>query len=251
LIAEPQLIEFKTIDSTNTEAHRRAAAGECGPLWIRSDVQEQGRGRSGRPWASPAGNFSATLLFAPGCPRNVLHQLSFVAGLAGHDAIAHYLDGAAILKLKWPNDLLVDGAKVSGILVESSIYADEVVVMIGMGINIGVTPPVSDRAVTRMKDHGAAPAPGELLRTLADAMARWLTVWNRGEGFATIRAAWTERAHPIGEALFVNTNQGRIEGTFQGLDADGALLLVLPSQETTRVEHGDVSLVTSGNEERA
>ena len=181
----------------------------------------------------------------------MLHQLSFVAGLAGHDAVSKYLDDAQRLQLKWPNDLLIDGAKVSGILVESSIYRDDVVVMIGMGINIEVTPDIGDRAVTRMKDHGHPPTPGELLRTLAAAMAHWLAVWDEGLGFPAIRKAWIERAHPVGATLHVNANQCAREGTFQGLDADGALLLVLPSGDLTRVEHGDVSLVTPPQEERA
>jgi len=251
LTADPRLVEFESIDSTNSEAHRRAGAGERGPLWIRSDVQEQGRGRSGRAWSSPAGNFSGTLLFSPSCRRSVLHQLSFVAGLAGHEAVAAFLDQPDRLQLKWPNDLLIDGAKVSGILVESSVYGDDVVVMIGMGINIEITPDVGDREVTRLKDHGAPPTPGELLRTLAAAMSRWLAVWNNGDGFAAVRAAWIERAHPVGAPLLVNTNQSGLEGTFQGLDSDGALMLALPSGDVTRVEHGDVSLITPPREERA
>ena len=155
--AASQVVEFDTIDSTNSEAHRRAAAGERGPLWIRAERQEAGRGRSGRGWSSPAGNLSLTHLFVPGCPASRLHQLSFVAGLWMHDAVSPYVRGQERLQLKWPNDLLVGPAKVGGILVESSTYGGDVVAIVGTGLNIAVSPPVSEREVGRLADFGDCP----------------------------------------------------------------------------------------------
>ena len=248
-----RIVEFETIDSTNTEAHRRAAAGERGPLWIRSDAQEAGRGRSGRPWSSPPGNLSATYMFTPDCPRAVFHQLSFVAGVAGFDAITTYTSNAAPLQLKWPNDLLIGSAKVGGILVESSKYADDVVVMIGMGINIAITPEIEGRAVTQLGAYGSAPAPDKLMVRLAEVMADWLSTWDDGNAFATIRDAWQTRAHAIGQPLMVNANDRQLAGTFSGLAENGALLLTTETGEIIRVEHGDVSLVANSpvSEKRA
>jgi BirA family biotin operon repressor/biotin-[acetyl-CoA-carboxylase] ligase len=240
-----QIVEFETIDSTSTEAHRRAAAGARGPLWIRSDRQEQGRGRSGRPWSSPPGNLSATYMFTPDCERAVFHQLSFVAGIAGYDAVAAGLENTEALQLKWPNDLMIKNAKVGGILVESSKYADDIVVMIGIGINITVTPEVDGRMVTRLADHGPAPTPQLLLQRLRGAMSGWLSVWDGGVGFASIRAAWLARAHPTGQPLTVNAASHQHVGTFAGMADNGALLLALPTNETIRIEHGDVALASA------
>jgi BirA family biotin operon repressor/biotin-[acetyl-CoA-carboxylase] ligase len=238
----PRIIEFETIDSTNSEAHRRASDGERGPLWIRAGRQESGRGRSGRPWSSPPGNLSATYMFVPGSPRAILHQLSFVAALAGFDAIAPHVGPNAPLQLKWPNDILIGPAKVAGILVESSKYDDDIVVMIGMGVNIAVAPSIEGRAVTTLQAHGRTLTPTELLDCLAAEMTHWLDVWAGGDGFDAITRAWQERAHPLGAALAVNTTTQKLTGTFAGLADDGALLLATADGETLRIDHGDVAL---------
>lgn len=214
-------------------------------MWIRADEQRAGRGRSGRPWSSPPGNLSATYLFTPACPRGVFHQLSFVAGVAGFDAITASVEGELPLQLKWPNDLLIGRAKLGGILVESCKYEGDVVVMIGMGVNITVAPDVDGREIAQLDAHGLAPTPQDLIKRLADAMAHWLTIWEGGENFSAIREAWQQRAHAVGQPLTVNTNQGQRAGTFAGLAENGALLLKSSSGETVHLEHGDVSLATT------
>jgi len=246
-IAATTIVEFETIDSTNTEAHRRALAGERGPLWIRADRQEAGRGRSGRAWASPAGNLSATYLFVHDGPSNRLHQLSFVAGLALFDAVhaaCPGLDSDELpLQLKWPNDLLIGAAKVAGILVESSQYGGMTLVIIGCGVNIEVTPPVTDRPVTRLADHAPAPTPGELLGHLVRELDRRLDEWASGRGFDAIRTAWAARAHPTGTALTINAGpRGRLAGRYAGLAPSGALKLDLEDGNVIDVDHGDVVL---------
>jgi BirA family transcriptional regulator, biotin operon repressor / biotin---[acetyl-CoA-carboxylase] ligase len=241
------IVEFETIDSTNSEAHRRAAAGARGPLWIRADQQEQGRGRSGRPWSSPPGNLSATYMFTPASELGNLHQLSFVAALAGHDAISQHVSDKSPLQLKWPNDLLIGDAKICGILIESARYGNDVVAMIGMGVNIAVAPEIEHRAVTQLDRHGEAVKPQALLEDIAAKMDHWLSIWNGGAGFEKIRAAWLERAHPQGQPLTVNSVNEQLAGVFQGLAENGALILTLPTGETIRVEHGDVALATTMN----
>src|ERR1700680_2406864 len=143
--------------STNTEAFKRAAAGEAGPLWIMARRQTNGRGRSGRMWASEPGNLYASLLQRLACPQSVVHQLSLLAGVAAVEAIAAAVGGRINgLRLKWPNDVLIGEAKCAGILPESQIGAggSEVVVVIGIGINLASHPTGLGRSATHLAAHG-------------------------------------------------------------------------------------------------
>lgn len=238
------VVEFDAIDSTNNEGHRRAAAGERGPLWLRADRQLSGRGRSGRQWASPAGNFSATFLFTPeGAEPAVYHHLSFVSGVAAWDALNAAGADAGALQLKWPNDLMMAGAKLGGILVESSRYDGRGVLLVGIGINLSVAPPVPGREVTQLAAHGVATTPADLLRRLGAAMEHWLAAWDGGRGFPAVREAWLARAHPIGSRVTVTGRDTSFAGTFQGIGCDGNLELSSETGELLSVTHGDVSLV--------
>lgn len=237
-------VAFGEIDSTNTEAMRRAVSGERGPLWITASVQTRGRGRSGRAWASAGDSLAATLLFAPGCPITALPQLSLVSGVAAHDAIASALppQTRAECRLKWPNDVLIAGAKVSGILVESTILAGVPVVAIGTGINVRRLPSLDDRPVTALAAHGATTNVAAVSHALAHALASWLGIWAAGTGFAAIREAWLGRAGPAGELMTVNADGERVSGRFVDLDADGSLLLDDQSGMRRKFSFGDVAL---------
>lgn len=232
------------IDSTSSEAMRRVLAGERGPLWLRADLQTQGRGRSGRTWVSPRGNLYATLVFAPGCPVGSVHQLSLVAGIAVHDAVTSFGRVVPHLRLKWPNDVLVGDAKLAGVLAESIAGPDGApVVLLGVGVNLASSPGTAASA-THLSAHGLSPAPDAALRALDATLARWLAVWDRGHGFARIRAAWLERAGPPGELLSVNAVGGRLEGRFVGLDADGSLLIHDTEGNRRRFTFGDVTVLS-------
>ena len=241
-----RVVEFDTIDSTNSEALRRAASGERGPLWLRADQQTVGRGRSGRPWSSPTGNLAATLLFEPTCPPDKLHQLSLLTGVAVCDAL-----GAALgnqpdkpkARLKWPNDILIDDVKVCGILVESSIFADRTVAVIGIGCNLAYLPDVEDRSVTCLADHVTpAPQPSEFLEAVSEELHRWLSAWNCGQDFAAVREAWLARTYPLGARISVRTGTDFIEGIFAGLGEDGALLLEESTGNLRAFHYGDVAV---------
>jgi len=231
--------------STNTEAFRLAAEGEAGPLWVVARRQTQGRGRSGRPWVSPAGNLYASLLQRLPCPQSVLHQLSLVAGVAAIDAILSAA-GAPLpgLRLKWPNDVLIGEAKCAGILPESQSAAGgpEVTVVIGVGINLASHPQGLGRAATCLADHGIGVAPEAMLAALAEALARWLAAWDGGRGFAGVRTAWLGRGGVAGERLTVDTGAQRIAGTFEDLDPTGALILRDQAGRQRRLTFGDVTL---------
>ena len=247
----PRILQLVTVDSTQAEAQRRAAAGERGPLWISAGQQTQGRGRSGRAWASPSGNLAATLLLRPQAPLAMLPQLSLVTGVAAIDAVAPFLarqPDAPPLRLKWPNDLLIGDAKLAGILIETSIIGVDTLAMIGIGINIAEAPPVSGRDVTRLADHSnTPPPPSALLQSLSNSMAHWLEIWSKGAGFTAIRTAWLARARPEGASITVNAGDGPVHGSFVGLDMDGALLLLEPSGHRRRFSWGDVSVLPTKN----
>jgi BirA family biotin operon repressor/biotin-[acetyl-CoA-carboxylase] ligase len=249
---------FAELDSTNAEAMRSAVAGERGPLWITAARQSAGRGRAGRAWESDDGNLYASLLVSLSAPAPKAYQLSLVAGVFVHDALCAVLPTAehGALRLKWPNDILIGGAKAGGILIESTVVTRErdglpapsgesggmrLAAIIGVGINIASYPEGLDRPATSLAAHGATPAPEALLARIADAADHWLSVWRNGEDFAAIRKAWLMRAHPIGERMSVNTGSERVTGTFEGLDADGGLLIDAGAG-IRRFAFGDVSL---------
>ena len=241
------LVELDEIDSTNSEALRRAAAGERGPLWILARRQSGGRGRLGRNWQSLDGNLMATLLLSPTCAPQFLHHLSLLTGVAVHDAMAPFLSGPARLRLKWPNDVLIGPAKLGGILVESTSLGGTVVAAIGIGINVAEAPDIAGRAVGRLVDHSSeCPTPGYLLAAINAKVADWFAIWQGGAGFEAIRNAWIARAGALGEPLSVRTHAGagNASGTFAGLDADGALLLLDRNGNVARFTSGDVSLDT-------
>lgn len=242
-IGPARIVACDELDSTNSEALRRALQGETGPLWITANAQTHGRGRSGRAWNSPHGNLYASLLFQPGCKPELVHQLSLLAGVAVHDAIGSVgvLPG---LRLKWPNDVLVGTAKLAGILSESVVgSAGEPFAILGIGLNLVASPTDTPRPATCLAAHGLTVAPTAALQAIDKALFRRLSVWQAGLGFAAIRTAWLERAGPLGETLAVITGEGRIEGSFGGLDPDGALLLKDPDGCEHRFSFGDVTVV--------
>jgi len=218
-------IAYETLGSTNAEALALARAGERGPLWITAQSQSAGRGRRGNAWISPPGNLYATLLVTePSAPEHA-PQLSFVAALALHDAVAARASqlGPA-LKVKWPNDLLVGRAKLAGILVEGE--SDPVfAVAIGIGVNCATHPSDVAYPATDLASNGLLVTPDALMPQLAMSMQQRLAQWGGGRGFAAIRADWLKRAAGLGEVLRVRLSARELAGRFQGLDEAGRLLL--------------------------
>jgi BirA family biotin operon repressor/biotin-[acetyl-CoA-carboxylase] ligase len=165
--------------------------------------------------------------------------LALVAAVALDETMRVWLPQGTALAIKWPNDLLVDGAKLSGILLERAGDA----VVVGVGVNLAHHPDLPDRPATSLAAQGAGVDAATFLETLAECFTRWLGRW-RGEGLAPIRARWMERAHPPGTALTARLPDGSAtDGLFERLDTDGALILRL-ADGTTRVIHAaDVFLI--------
>jgi BirA family biotin operon repressor/biotin-[acetyl-CoA-carboxylase] ligase len=239
-------LALASVDSTNAEAMRLAAAGDRGPLWIVAETQTEGRGRSGRHWSSAPGNLHASLLFSLAAPAPKAYQLSLVAGVAVIDAVraTMTLPRDSPLLLKWPNDILVGTSKAGGILVESTTSAAGLVAVIGVGINLVSHPEIPDRPATHLGEHGSAPTPEALLVAAAIALDDWLNVWAEGRSFAAIRDAWLARCGALGQRISVNTGRETIEGTFCGVDAEGALLLQDVGGRERRFSFGDVALAS-------
>ena len=216
-----------------------AAHGAAEGDWLIADTQTAGRGRMGRAWQSQAGNLYATGLVRLRADDPDAATLALVAAVALYDTVALWVD-AAKLRLKWPNDLLSDGAKLSGILLERAGDA----VVIGIGVNLAHHPETLDRPVTSLAAVGGmSPEPGIFLETLAETFARWLASW-RGDGLAMMRTAWLTRAHVVGTALTANLPDGqRIDGLFDGLTEDCALQLRLADGAVRVIHAGDVFLI--------
>lgn len=238
-----RLSHHETLDSTNAQALRRAGAGEKPGLWVWARTQTAGRGRLGRRWDSPPGNLFATLLLRPESPPQNFAQLSLVAGVALHEAVMHLAQGAWAehLALKWPNDLLYDGMKLGGILLESSAGTDGVcAVAMGIGLNLTAHPEETDIPSTDLSRHGVCATPERALECLASACDNWLGIWNNGAGFAHIRERWMARALPLNAPLQVKLSDRRVQGVYGGLTGEGALILVLDDGSEKHITTGDV-----------
>ena len=239
-----RLVRMEAVDSTNAEAKRRAKAGEPGPLWIWSARQSQGRGRGGREWVSHHGNLFASLLIGVNCPIRVAGQLALLAGIIAYDTIAKLIayEGRSELLLKWPNDILLSGEKLAGMLLESvgSAIENRSVVVIGTGINLASHPEELPQPAVSLAAYGMTVTPADALEVLAATTHEWLTRWGEGSCFPSIRRAWLDRAGPTGRPLRVKINDEETEGVYAGLDADGALRLLTPDGSEYRIAAGDV-----------
>jgi BirA family transcriptional regulator, biotin operon repressor / biotin---[acetyl-CoA-carboxylase] ligase len=226
-LAGARHLSFDTLGSTNAEALVRARAGERGPLWITAKAQNAGRGRRGNTWVSPAGNLYATLLLSEPSPQAAAPQLSFVAALALHDALCECAPqlGPA-LKVKWPNDLLLGPAKIAGILIEGECEP-AFAVAAGIGVNCVSHPADTAFPATDLAAAGAVVAPETLFAALSHAMTRRLDQWQRGDGFAAIRADWLKRAG-VGQPIRVRLPERELAGRFAGLDEAGRLQVEQP-----------------------
>ncbi|MEO0461936.1 MAG: biotin--[acetyl-CoA-carboxylase] ligase [Pseudomonadota bacterium] len=228
--------------STNADLLARIAAGGQVPEghWLRAECQQSGRGRQGRPWISPEGNLYCSTVVSVREDDPTAHTLSFVAGLACHDMLVRSLMLGAPIMLKWPNDALVGGAKIAGILLERSGSS----VVVGVGVNVSHAPEVPGRETTSIAfenpKHDGGPA--SVLTILAESFAARLQRW-RNQPLAATLDAWAQVAHPIGSELTAGDEGSRVTGAFAGLDQEGALLIRLANGALHTIHAGDVSLM--------
>lgn len=239
------LVELDTVDSTNAEARRRAEQGpEAAPegtlIWAAE--QTAGRGRRGRTWVSPKGNFYASIILRPEVPLREAAQFGFVASLAVFDTIGSLAQPGTEAHTKWPNDLLISGRKVAGILLEAqgsaSADAPPDFVIVGVGVNLLHFPEDVEFPATCMQDEGATVLPPEFLQVFARHFLAWSRIWV-DEGFERLRKNWLWRCDQVGKEVEVRLANETVTGTFKDLDASGALILETPAGLRT-ITAGDV-----------
>jgi len=249
-LAPWRVVRFDAIDSTNEEARRRALAGDPGRLWIVADEQTAGRGRRGRVWISLRGNLHASALLIDPCPAPIAPQLGFVAGVALARAARDI--GAAAVGLKWPNDLLSNGAKCAGILIESAVLAGRgAAFVVGVGVNCAQAPEGLDYAVACLaRASGPTVSPGELFERLAARFDETLGEWRAGVAFESMRAAWLDCALGLGGPIVIENGGVKREGVFEGIDANGRLLIRSGCGLET-VEAADLRILPASDAPRA
>jgi len=249
LAAGYRLETHESVGSTNVLALEHARKGDPGRLWVVSPHQTSGRGRRGRAWETPSGNLAATLLLVETLDASTAATLGFVAGLALGDAlgavvpdakVAVGMDGAGRgrdrFELKWPNDVLADGAKLAGILLESVMLGDgRFALAIGIGVNVVSHPEDVPYPATSLARLGAKAGAKELFLALSDAWIDNMRVWNEGRGLGAIRERWLKRAAGLGSEVSVRIEGRVVRGIFETIDEscqfviredDGARLLI-------------------------
>jgi BirA family transcriptional regulator, biotin operon repressor / biotin---[acetyl-CoA-carboxylase] ligase len=232
------------VDSTNEEARRRALAGDPGRLWIVAEQQSAGRGRRGRQWSSPKGNLYASALIIDPCAPSLAPQLGFVSGVALARAARDL--GASSARLKWPNDLVEDGAKCAGLLVEGVSLADSrAAYVVGVGVNLLDAPEGVGYPTATLKARGALVDADALFPRLRARFAEALDEWRAGAGFASIREAWLDHASPPGASVRIDYAGTRREGVFEGLDESGRLLF-RGDRGIEAIESADLWILSAG-----
>jgi BirA family biotin operon repressor/biotin-[acetyl-CoA-carboxylase] ligase len=234
-------LHLERTTSTNAQALTRARDGDGGPLWITAQHQTAGRGRQERVWQSLDGNLHVSLLITTTCPPEALPQIGFVAGLALFDAIAGLLSGAARqprLELKWPNDLLLDDAKLAGILLEQ-LGSETDRLAVGFGVNIKAHPEGLDYPAADLSAIAPELDGRRVLEALAGQFELRREQWADGGGFKHILADWLARAHGLGRQITVDHWDEQLTGKFIGLNERGALKLALEDGVVIDIYAGD------------
>ncbi len=241
------VLEYDTIDSTNAEALRKADTQPAAPYWVRAEAQTSGRGRLGRAWSSPPGNLFASAVFPYEGNLATAPLICFAAGLAVVDALQEIAtaDATSMVRLKWPNDVLVEDAKICGILIETSRNGNSpLIVVAGFGLNLASAPALDDRKSVCVADlmKTNTPSPREALSVL-DRMFRRRLGQLLNDGFAPIRHDWLQRTIPVGRVVSYKIGAEIHEGEFVDLADDGALAVRDAAGHIQYVRTGDVGLV--------
>ncbi|PWK69161.1 BirA family biotin operon repressor/biotin-[acetyl-CoA-carboxylase] ligase [Aminobacter sp. AP02] len=229
--------------------------GDPGKLWIVSKKQESGRGRRGRAWATPEGNLAATLLKVLDHDLHFAATLGFVAGLALADALDAVAPNARFsvgvdggsgqgvkrFELKWPNDVLASGAKLAGILLESTLLGQgRLAIAIGIGVNVVAHPTDVPYPATSLASLGAGVDAETLFLALSDAWSENERVWAEGRGLAGIRKRWLARAAGLGSEVAVRIEGSVVRGVFETIDEDCRFVIREAKGETVKIAAGDV-----------
>ncbi|RDE09219.1 biotin--[acetyl-CoA-carboxylase] ligase [Pelagibacterium lacus] len=258
-----RVIGFDSVGSTNALAIDAAKAGDGGKVWFAALQQTEGRGRRGRAWESPYGNLAASLMIVPDAPASALPGLGFVAGVAFDAALARLLpdlalrsgiDGAdgtsdgqrARIALKWPNDLLADGAKIAGILLEAFPRpAGGTAIIIGIGVNVVAAPEGLPYPASALSAFNPAIDAATVFEALAESWVEWYEIWNGGQGTPRVIERWRENAAGVGAEVAVQRPGGVLRGIFETIDDAGHLIVRDDEGHRIAITAGDVHFGTT------
>lgn len=238
-------LELDDVTSTNDTCFDKCRSGEGTGLWITANRQLGGRGRRGRQWTSEPGNLYASLLLINPADQQDLGTLPLVAAIAANIAISKVLPNVnSEPKIKWPNDVLIGGSKVCGILLEAErLTSQDHAVVLGFGVNIAHHPEHALYKTTAINALGTSISPQQLFAHLFNEMKHVLEIWDQGRGISAIRDLWVENAAGIGNDIKVNLPNKVLHGRFVGLADDGNLILRQDNGEQIKIAAGDVFLL--------
>lgn len=242
------LVAFDRIGSTNAEALSRAREGERGPCWFVTTEQTAGRGRRQRAWIAPRGNLASSILDVSDVAPAVAATLGFAAGLAIESALRQVSLEAALrsggadltFALKWPNDVLANGQKLCGILLEAEQVTGGLAVVVGIGTNVVAAPTDTPTPATSLKALGIDISAEELFAALSDGWAEFRGIWDQGRGFGEIRKLWLARAAGLGQAVAIKSGHAIVEGTFDTIDEQGCMVVRTGEGRLVPITAGDV-----------
>jgi BirA family biotin operon repressor/biotin-[acetyl-CoA-carboxylase] ligase len=249
-----RLFGYDEIGSTSTEASRAAESGDVGEVWFAALKQTAGRGRRGRAWETPTGNLAASLMIVPDCDPAIAATLGFVAGVALNRALAAALPagtirqgidgaegGAGRIALKWPNDLLADGAKLAGILLEAQKRPDgRHAVVVGFGVNVVSAPEGLPYPATSLRSLGDEVSAETIFSALAEEWVVAYELWDNGHNVADILRLWRASAAGIGAEVAVRRESDVVRGIFESIDDTGRLIVRANDNSRVAISAGDV-----------
>lgn len=252
---------FDSVGSTSNEAASAAQAGDVGDVWFCALQQTAGRGRRGRPWQSPHGNLAASLLVVPDADPSIAATLGFVAGVALNRALSQIvpaaqlktgIDGADLaqgrIALKWPNDVLADGAKLAGILLEAQKRPDGgMAIVVGFGVNVVAAPEGLPYPATSLRALGLDTTAETVFGALSDAWVETIETWDRGRGVTQVLALWRRSAAGIGAEVAVNRDGDIVRGIFETIDEAGRLIVRANDNSRIAITAGDVHFGTTAS----
>lgn len=206
-----------------------ALAGAAGNQWLVADEQVDGKGRRGRFWNSPKGNLYSSLLLIDPAPSDKIAQLSFVLALALRDAVLAVNSGGELtpeqVEVKWPNDLMINGKKCAGLLLEGGALRQSRFVVIGLGVNVVSHPDKTNHPASNLNELGIPTSVEHFFPYLSDAIAQRLAEWEMGHGFSSIRQDWLSNAYRMGQDMRVNTSTESFVARLDGVDETGNLIV--------------------------
>lgn len=232
---------YESLGSTSDFCKNQAEEGAPNGLAVLARRQTAGRGTRGRAWTAPEGNLSLSFLLRHEAIETLVRVMPFLVAVAAHEALSSCLPHAR-LQLKWPNDIICDGAKLCGVLIERGGEPCSAWIVTGIGANLMTAPEIEGRKTVSVAALGARIAPEDLATRILEQFSLWLDRWER-DGFEPVRMAWLDRAHEPGSRLAVQRGADYIEGFFAGLDASGRLLLQTDRDEIQTFAAGDILLL--------